>query len=585
MAAEAISLANSTGGKGQMKLRLNQANFLDGINSVLTLTLAELKHNIVSFLFPGLFYGGLLIYILITGERQLHLFGTWTVLILAVLFAMVYGLQCFSSEVDQKTLDFILTRPLSLYLITGVKYLTSLAVLAGWIIVFTETVHLTLASLPLVEGMGPAWLLLIILTVHSISCCSGLLAKGLERLFGVTVMTGSLALLSYHLWSLVFDLIKANYFWFDIPLYQINFLKTILPVYLAGLCLATPLLLTVWFLHGRIPIYLFKPGRWLIGIWMATYLLTGAFHLLLAPPLWPDSTALSGDWHETGGIILSGPVQEDDSFRKPQPHQKIPCRITLAKLGRKSRPIYSGFNIQRPRFAPDGTRIAFAEDGIIKILNLKNNRLTIIGPGHTAAWSNDGDQLLCAESVPNSSTSRFYRFNLKTGKKSYLTERLFKLVDFTWNSRDNVIYYLGYRDELGFFNPQTQAIKEFRPGSDREKPLNYYGIISPTLIYVKELNQVIWGQVFEDELRIFGLDSSGTIKLLENLVSPRLKTAAPVIINNQFKAFIWQRIDGTFVLQATKYYSYKDDHHEHENGHESQPNSGHSSSPFSGYRH
>ncbi|HYH02059.1 MAG TPA: hypothetical protein VEC37_03085, partial [Bacillota bacterium] len=430
------------------------------LNSTLIFALSELRRNLISFSLPLLPYGSLLIYSLITSHNQLNLYGTWAILTFAALFAMTYGLQCFSNESDKKTLDFILTRPLSPYLIISVKYIISLLILTGWILVFSITTNIDLHRLPLPEGMGPDWIILILMMIHGISFFSGLLAKGLERFFVITVMTGSLAGISYHIWSLIFGLIKTNYFWFDIPPYQLTFIKTTFPIYLTLLSLATPFIGTVWFLRSRIPLYQFNPAKWLIGLWVGTYGLTIGATLLFAPPLWPNSNALHGDWHQTGGIVLSASSKTDNPFQKIDNEQAIPCQITLAKLGRKSKVLYQGTNIQKPRFSSAGTHIVFSERNVLKILNLKTHSLISIGPGYSAVWSSDDSQLLCAERSEPRGASRLYLYNVKTGTKILFNEKTPAMTDFTWDSRRKIVYFLGYKNEFYRLNLISQVIKE-----------------------------------------------------------------------------------------------------------------------------
>jgi hypothetical protein len=87
------------------------------------------------------------------------------------------------------------------------------------------------------------------------------------------------------------------------------------------------------------------------------------------------------------------------------------------------------------------------------------------------------------------------------------------------------------------------------------------------MILAPETGAVVWGQIYEDELRIFELNpQNGTIKLAENLVSSRMKNAAPVLINHNYQAFIWQRQDGSFVYQATRYGSRATAGHDHHHG-------------------
>jgi ABC-type transport system involved in multi-copper enzyme maturation permease subunit len=543
------------------------------LDAVKVFTLAELKRNLLVLFLPAPLWLALLIYRWYTGIQSLDLSGTWAVLIGAALFAMTYGLQCFSNETDQRTLDFILTRPLSPYLIISVKYGLSLGLLLGWSAIFTTSVPLSWHLLPLTEGMGPGWILLILLMIHSISFFSGLLAKGLERFFVITVMTGLLAAVCYYLWINCLNLLKANLYWFDILPRQLFLVKVIIPTYLAFLSLATPFIGTIWYLRSRIPLWRFKPAKWLLGFWLSFAGVVLLCLWLFAPPLWPDSTAFYGDWHERGGILLSGPLRigDESSMHKINHQQKIACQIRLAQFGHQSRRIYSGVNIVKPHFAPDGSKFVFTEQRQLKIFNLQNRKLTLVGPGDLAAWSGDSQKLIYALQIGPHGLSRIFIYDLMTKKTTAIPETL-ALADLVWDSANGLLYYLGYQNEVGSFNIRTQQVRTYTSKNAREKPLNYYGIVSPTLLRVAETGTIVWGQICEDELRIFELDPKNhTIRLAENLVSPRLKNAAPLLINSNYQAFIWQRQDGSFIYQATRYASSKaaKDHHHH-HGYEDQ---------------
>jgi ABC-type transport system involved in multi-copper enzyme maturation permease subunit len=556
-----------------MNLKQEHQKIAVYLNTSRVFALAELKRNLLVFLLPTPFFIGLKIYQSCNGTHSLGLYGTWTMLIMAAIFAMTYGLQCFSNETDKRTLDFILTRPLSPYLIISVKYGLSLLFLLGWFTIFTGAAPLSLNLLPLVEGMGLTWILLILLMIHSISFFSGLLARGLERLFVITVLTGLLAGICYYFWSSCFSLIKANVYWFDILPVQLYFIKVVIPTYLALLCLATPFTGTVWYLRSRIPIWHFNPAKWLFGFWLASYGVVLVCLWLLAPPVWPDETTFYGDWHDRGGIVLSGPLKivGEDSIHKIDNNQVTTCDISLSQLGRKSHRIYMGQNIIKPHFSPDGAKLVFTEQRQLKILDLKTRRRTLIGPGDIAAWSADSRKLICARHIGKEDLSKLFIYDLDTKTVHPIGHNL-PVSAFAWDSARDTIYYLGYKTEVSSFNLITKQIKSFTTKFDREKPLNYYGIIIPNMLFVPETGNIVWGHVCEDELRIYELDpQSGGITLAENLVSPRMKNAAPVLINPNYQAFIWQRQDGSFVYQATRYAGREDAEHHH-NAHEHEYN-------------
>jgi hypothetical protein len=559
-----------------MKSELKKAKIAVYLNTCRVLALAELKRNLVVLLLPAPIWVGLQIYQWRHSFSPLGLSGTWTMLTMAALFAMTYGLQCFSNETDQRTLDFILTQPLSPYLIITVKYGLSLGCLLGWSAIFYGSTRLSWQLLPLVEGMGPAWILLIMLMIQAISCFSGLLARGLERFFVITVMTGSLAGICYFLWTSCLNLWKANIYWFDILPGQLNLIKIVIPTYLALLCLATPLIGTAWQLRSRIPLRLFNPAKWLGGFWLVSFGIVLLCLRLFAPPVWPDATAFYGDWHQKAGILLSGPVKlaAESSVHKIKNDRVTACRINLVtQLGRKSRRVFSGTNIIRPLFAPDGLKIVFCEQRRLKILDLHSRHVTLVGPGDVAAWSADSRQLICARQINKQNLSQLYLYDLITKKTTNLHQNL-PVSNMVWDAPHATVYSLGYQTEVNSLNLKTRKITTYPPRSDREKPLNYYGIVVPNMIIVPETGAVVWGQIYEDELRIFELNpQNGVIKLAENLVSSRMKNAAPVLINHNYQAFIWQRQDGSFVYQATRYGSRAVGHEHHHHGPESFLNS------------
>jgi hypothetical protein len=540
--------------------------------SIAVFCYAEIKRNLFSFILPSFFYLVTLLYVLVKRTNRLDLYPTWTLLVFAVLLAMVYGLQCFSNEADKKTLDFILSRPLSPVLIISVKYFLSLLVLFLWMVLFASTVRIDLERLPLVEGMGPEWIALIVLMIHSISFFAGLLAKGLERFFMITALTGLLAFASYHLWSIAFNLLKVNNLVFDILPYQLQFVQTVIPVYLTVLSLATPFFGTVWYLRSRIPLSRFQPAKWIGGFWIGTYLLFLLAELVFAPPLWPDSKITSGDWHDQAGILCCGPLQEPSKIFKNIPVRPVKYRISLSKLGRKSQTVYTGYNLQNPRFAPDGSRVVFAENGQLKILSLKNGKIVAIGPGNFGSWSRDGKHLICAQISGEKSLSKLYRYDLTTRLKKELTPQTYSITGIYWDSDSELLYFWGYKDEVSCLSLKDGAVRQFTTEIKRDQPLNYYGIIPPVISFNLEKKTPVWSQVFQDEVRIFELNpQTGKISLVENVVNRSVKTASPAIINHQFKAFLWQRIDGSFVYQATRYASHKGDNHEeheHEHDHE-----------------
>ena len=208
--------------------------------------------------------------------------------------------------------------------------------------------------------------------------------------------------------------------------------------------------------------------------------------------------------------------------------------------------------------------MVFAENGVLKILFLKNGRIAPIGPGNLGSWSRDGKQLICAQITGKQALSKLYQYDVTTRQKKDLDASAHNITGIYWDSDSGRLYFWGFEDEVSCLDLKNNTVRQFTAGTDRDKPLNYYGIIPPVVSFNLEKKAPVWSQVFEDEVRIFELNpQTGKITLVENVVNRSVKTASPAFINNRFKAFLWQRIDGSFVYQATQFESHKGDNHEH----------------------
>ena len=209
--------------------------------STLRLCQKEVVQNLVNLLFPGLFYLPLAITAFL---RQAPVpFGpelSIAALIASAVLAIVYGLQGFAREADKKTMDFILSRPISLPVLIGVKLLFSTGVFALWLFLFQFVVDLDLSKVPFPTKLDPSWCGVVLIMLNSMGFIAGLITRGAERLVVTVVLTGLVAGLSYGVWLQCFDLMSARYFWFDIPPHIYGLVARIIPW--------TLLLLSLWIL-------------------------------------------------------------------------------------------------------------------------------------------------------------------------------------------------------------------------------------------------------------------------------------------------------------------------------------------------
>lgn len=524
----------------------------------LLLTWNELKRNALAWLAPLPVLLGTIWWSSSRGWEpiKLNTTGTWLYLLCCLILIMVYGLQSFSSEADRKTLDFIITKPISPYAIISAKYLPGLLIFWCWWYAFNFFLQPNLALLALPKGMGIEWIILVLILVHATSFLSGILAKGLERFFVITVMTLIMGSGAYYLWHKIFTLINANFLWFDIPPQLLFFLEKLFPYYLAALGLAIPLIGVIWHLRSKIRLWRFKPAIRLLGVWLLTLFIIELADFLLGPPVWPDPNAKSGDWLNESGIVLAG------NFEAPSPQSYL----SFNRLGQRSRIIYTGTgtDLKNPRFSPGGNRIVFSENGRLKILNLTNRTSNDIGEGEVAVWSDDGMRLIAGKKIGPKGLSLLYLIDLKNNKTHQLTPEQLAITDLVWDSERERLYILGFAGELKLMDLKDNSVKEL-PFPKNDQP-RHFGVAKPSVRFQKEDRLIFIGQVFAQTIKVYLLNlENETIQLSEEKSDFRILTNGPLLFNQEGTAYLWPRIDGGFVYQATY---YERGHHEHEHGHD-----------------
>lgn len=531
----------------------------------LILTGNEIKRNAPAWLAPLPVLLGTLWWSSQSGWRPLDLnaAGTWTYLLAGIILVMVYGLQSFSSEADRRTLDFILTKPLSSVSIICAKYLPGLAIFFGWFSAFSFLVRPNLDLLNLPKGIGPEWLILVLLTVHAVSFLSGLLARGLERFMVISVLSLVTATGAYFLWNRIFTLITANFLWFDIPPRLLFFLEKLFPYYLAVLSLLAPLTGVYWSLKSKIRLYRFQPVLRLCGVWLLTILAVELARFLFAPTVWPDRNGKSGDWHPGRGVVLAG-LNQAASGLEPTEFQSY---LSLNRPGHKQRIIYTGTKISNPRFSADGNYLIFSDNSRLKMMDLAKKTTTDIGEGEVAAWSEDGMRLITAKKVGPKGLSLLNLVDLENNRTRQLTSDQFEVTDLIWDCQREKLYIFSFTDQLHCLDLKDNSVKELDfPEHDQPK---YFGAIKPSIRYLKVNNLVFIGQVFARTIKIYHLNlETQTIGFSEEKSDFRILTNGPLLFNQEGTAYLWPRIDGGFVYQSSYYDPDHEHHHDHDHEHE-----------------
>lgn len=568
--------------------------FSSFIHSGLVLFYNELKRNLILFLIPLPVFAILLnVNIFSPGSKIIvGANGTWAYISIGILLAMTYGLQCFSQDADKKTLDFIITRPISLYLIILVKYLTSIGIFLIWSFLIRNQIQLNLSELPLPNGMGEEWILLTFLTIHAISLFSGLLVKGLERFFAIIILTGSMTYLCYQFWVKLFDLLMANYFWYDIPPYQMNFVIKVFPILLAILALITPLIATLWQLKNRIPLQHFTSGKTIIGIWLSIYLLILMAQYLFSPPLWPDGTFKSGDWHDQAGIVTASTVDPSYEDRIVLYNEQVKFKLNLTQLGQKPKVLYQGYNLYHPSISPNGKMIAFTEDNILKVMNIKtkevieiynpkskNNLIdsittkqpqrSILYKPNFAIWGEDSKHLIYVDFLNDNGLSNLYLFHTQKGLLKKINKEPLTVGDLVWDSCENALYIIGNDHDNAITYLNTNSLKQKTyPMPSKIRPSTIFSLTGPCVIDHRT-EKILLVMKYLDTIRIYSFDiHNKEFDLVEQYVDERIKPNIPILLNNNLTAFIFPRLDGSFQYKATKFHIDKNHDHDHDHEHD-----------------
>jgi hypothetical protein len=497
----------------------------------------------MAFILPAPFWVGLWLWYVVTGRSShiANLIGSWSILAGFGLLALLYGLQSFSSETDRKILDFILTRPISSYIIVFVKYLLSVFVLLFWIISFSYLVVIDLTHLPMPTGMGLEWILLFLLMIHAMSFLAGVLARGLERLFVIIVLTGMISWISYSFWSISFQLIKDNFFWPDVPQRLINFQWTFFPILLALMSLAIPIITTVWYVKSGSKWWEFKPFLWMAGSWIALWIMLLSAEFLFAPVLRPVEGVIDANWHSASGFILT----RKTAF--PNRYQLLHCLP-----GGHPKLIYTGIKLTKPSFSPDGRQVIFTENGTIMVYSFQTRKAEPLTRGALAAWSR-GRMILVARETGPSKMSKLYYFDLdqKSEKTAFPTE--IEVSHLAWDSANQQAYILTKKTGLYRVDLRSNRITELHFPNESEP--YYFSVINTTLVLSAAKNRLFIGQVFDRTIKAYLVDlKRDTVQLSEEKTDFRILTGPPLIVGPELTSLLWPRIDGAFVHQTTQFH-------------------------------
>jgi hypothetical protein len=331
---------------------------------------------------------------------------------------------------------------------------------------------------------------------------------------------------------------------------------------LGMICLLIPWTGVLWHLKNRISIWRFPPFQWLTLIWVLTFLIIFTAERLLAPILWPDISAQSGAWHDKTGIVTV--THLDKRLWTQSSKQKSHLYLALAKPYRQQHIFYAGINLNHLRFNPDGTKLLFNEDGVIKLFDFNKRKIQTIGPGNIAAWSHDGTVLLIAQSSRQAKgTTALYLYYITSGQTKPIGEFQLLITNLVYDSQRKKAYLTGEKTQFAALDITTNRLTFYR-FPEEFPPIAFFIAVPPVLAFDSYEGTLLLAQVFDKRMRIYQLKvDQATFSLSEDLEDARISSFPP-IISEGFNRLIWRRFDGTFVQQAANFHIQSQHHHTHE---------------------
>jgi ABC-type transport system involved in multi-copper enzyme maturation permease subunit len=516
----------------------------------------ELLQNRDAYAFPLLLAIPLLIYLLLHSDSSLTLSpqATIVVVVAGAILAIVYGLMGLAGESDRKSLDFLLTRPIPPALLVLVKYLVNLGIYLLWVLCFTRLMKLDFSAFPLPKGMAVEWILLSLLVLQSTSFFAGLLVRGSERLVFIALLFSGMAGICYLLWKMIFDLITARYFWFDIPPHIYRILTSIFPTIVLICSLITPLVFVLWLVKGRPPIYKFRPIRRMLFVWLGLFGLCYLAYSTLGPSLWPISFhSHGGDWHPKSGVAVAGV----DYMARKNPQRYL----GVARIGGKLRPLITGTHIYSPRWSPDGKALAYVDNGTIKVY--RHKKPVVVDTGYYPFWSKDGVSLAYIK-MEVDEPSKVVVKQLDSGRTDILYQTdISQVLGFAWDSDSNRLFLLDRTGYLVDIQTKTDTIHRIK----LETPIHL--VMQRPMIVLEPEGKLLLSTTYEREFYINSYDpESQELKKITSRTGEDLDPVSQTIICLDGKGFLWPRRDGAYEYQGILPPHEHDHGHEHEHEHE-----------------
>lgn len=361
----------------------------------------ELRQNGFIYLFPFIVICAALTFQKILSQMLSVSWAKNFAVAIPVALAFTYALQAFDLEESDQTRDFLVTRPLSISLIILIKFFTGLLILLPLTFVWQLTLIPGLIQWPDLFNLNSFWFLaylLMVIIVYSISFTIAAWIKGPKKLL-IAILVSTIGVIWFF------------YGWLEFltHVYFTSFTESRLISMIIVIVSLVPIIILIKgllvMIHGQLLnltlsdiLRRIKPYFLLLFFPLLFY----AANLTHIPEILPFKSLLA---------CLNGseePFIAVDIAKQPKENlyalTDIRGRLGMAKRGQNPTIIYQGEKkegnlLSTLIWSPDGGKIAFNENGIIKVLDLSQQEPMSLISGDIAFWSPDSKVLLIAKKI------------------------------------------------------------------------------------------------------------------------------------------------------------------------------------------
>ncbi len=400
-------------------------------NPVITLFKKELRQNAFIYLFPLLMIMGAFTFQKILAQL---LSGTWAqnfAIAIPVSLAFSYALQAFDLEENGQTRDFLLTKPVAVSQIIISKFFSGLIALLPLTVLWQLALVPDLIQWPdlfNIASFSFSTYLLLVIVVYSFSFTVSAWVKGPKKLLAAIFVSILGTTWFFYGWLQFLTLLYLT------PVDGgVSFILAILTFTFILLVLICKALLVI--IHANL--FNHSLRRLISGIKIY-------FLLLLIPVMINIVNHINRPEirpFQSIAACLNGseePFFAVDICKQPQGDlyalTDVRGRLGIARRGETPTLIYQGEKgdgnlLSKLLWSPNGEKILFNENGIIKVLSLSQKEPLPLTKGDLAFWSADSEVLLvAAEATPTQAADNSLPFNhYRLSYVSVATKELYQL--------------------------------------------------------------------------------------------------------------------------------------------------------------